>query len=327
MRLIRPASAAAAAVVFAAASAAWLVAPTAAHADTSCSLLGGKTSNGTTVTVTGSVDCQTTSDSPGGGGGGGGSVPPCWLAPRFTGKALYDLMHGSGTGGLSNQEYFLAIPHPGQEDQYKDVPPDQGLWWVPVSNGTPEGDACAIALYWPEFAPPPQVGGPTDAPRMSVQQASDMAMKQLKLPPLNITLSPAANTYVNLPTWVYSNPRYPNPVSATATITIPVLGAGSYSVSATITATEQGGLQIQSGSGVSATDGGCGLWGSNSQGKNLTCGVIFTTPTTANQRIPVTVSTTWTITGPGVTTTRTDTDVAYATVREIQTGSNPTPLA
>ena len=300
--LLRPASVAVAAVVVAAMSVASAVAPPAARADGNCSLLGGKTSNGTTVTVTGSVDCTSTSTS---GGGGGSDLPPCWLAPRFTGKALYDLMNGTDTGGLSAMDFFLAIPHEGEQEKYKDVPPSQGLWWVPVSNGTAEGDACAYALYWPEFAPPPQAGGPTDAPVMSTQQASAMAMRQLQLPPLNITLSPAATTYVNLPTWVYSNPQYPNPVSATATITIPITGLGeNYTVSATITATEQGGLQIQSPAGASSvSDSGCGTWGSDSQGNNLTCGVI------------------WQVTGPGVDTTRTDTDTAFATVREVQTHS------
>ena len=91
--LLRPASVAVAAVVFTAMSVASAVAPP-ARAAGGCSLLGGKTSNGTTVTVTGSVDCTNTS---GVWGGGGGSVPPCWLAPRFTGQAMYDLMNGGDT--------------------------------------------------------------------------------------------------------------------------------------------------------------------------------------------------------------------------------------
>lgn len=316
-RLTRPAVLAIAVTTMVVTSAVSVIMPPAAHA-AGCSFVGGKTSNGTTVTVTGSVDC--TSSSGGGGGGGGSDLPPCWLAPRFTGQAMYDLMNGTGTGGLDPMQFFLAIPRPGQTDAHKNDPPTQGLWWVPVSDGTAEGDACAYALYWPEFAPPPDAGGPGNGlPVMDRQRASDMAMKHLQLPPLNITLSPAAATYVNLPTWVYSNPQYPNPVSATATIQIPVTGWGTYTVSATITATETGGLQIQSPDGASSvTDSGCGTWGSNSQGNHLTCGVVFKQPTGGNQ-FPVTVSTTWHVTGPGVDTTRTDTDTAFATVREIQT--------
>lgn len=315
-RLTRPAVLALAVATMAVTSALSVIAPPVAHAG-GCSFLGGKTSNGTTVTVSGSVDC--TSASGGGGGGGGSDLPPCWLAPRFTGPAMYDLMNGGDTSGLSPEQFFLAIPRPGETDAHKSDPSTSGVWWVPVSDGTAEGDACAYALYWPEWGPPPGAGNPPGFPVMDEQRASDMAMNHLQLPPLNITLSPAATTYVNLPTWVYSNPRYPNPVSATATIDIPVTGWGDYTVSATVTATETGGLQIQSAAGASSvTDSGCGTWGSNSQGGSLTCGVIFKQPTGANQ-FPVTVSTTWHVTGPGVDTTRTDTDTAFATVREIQT--------
>lgn len=317
-RLTRPAAVAIAVAIAVAASAVSVIAPPMARAD-GCSLLGGKTSNGTTVTVTGSVDCTSTSGG-GGGGGGGSDLPPCWLAPRFTGQAMYDLMNGGDTGGLSSQQFFLAIPRPGETDAHKSDPPTQGLWWVPVSDGTAEGDACAYALYWPVFAPPPEAGGPGNGlPVMDQQRASDMAMNHLKLPTLNITLSPAAATYVNLPTWVYSNPRYQDPVSVTATISIPITGVGVYTVSATITAAETSGLQIQSAAGgASITDSGCRDYGSNAQGGNLTCGVIFKQPTGGKQ-FPVTVSTTWHVTGPGVDTTRTDTDTAFATVREIQT--------
>lgn len=317
MRLIkRSALAASAALMFAAASAAAVVTAPAARA-AGCTLVnGGATSNGTTVVVQGS--CSSTSSSGGGGGGGGGgwSPPPCWLAPKYSGKALYDNFHG----GVDNIG-FLAIPRPSQPpEQYKDIPPSKDVWWVPVSDGTPAGDACAYALYWPEWAPPPQAGGPPGYPIMNTQQASAMALKALQLPPLNVQLHPGVKTYVNLSTYVTA--QYQDPVSATATISIPMNGIPNspFTVSATITAKVVGGLKISVPAGVGVVyDGACGDHGSAAQGNNLRCGVRFTTPSGSSE-FPVTVSTTWLVTGPGVPpgTTRTDTETKNITVDEIQ---------
>jgi hypothetical protein len=314
--VIRPTLTAAAALTFAMAGLATVgtvvVAP-AAHAS-GCSLLGGSTSNGTTVTVTGSVDCSSSSGvSP--GSGGSGSLPPCWLAPRYTGKALWDNFHGN-----VDNIGFLAIPRLGQAEQHKNDPPSQGVWWVPVSNGTAAGNSCAYALYWPEWGPPPGQGTPPRYPVMNTAQASAMARKHLKLPALGEQINPRRRSIVNLPTWVYTA-RYQNPVSATATISIPVLGMGmTYSVSATVTGTLVGGLHISvpAGSGT-VTDGGCGAYGSDSQNGGLTCGVTFTEPSpSATTPFPVKVTTNWHITGPGVDTYASDSDTAYATVAEIQ---------
>lgn len=301
----------AAAVALASATVGAVAEAPAAHAS-GCSLLGGRTSNGTTVQVTGSVSCSSSIGGSGGSGGGSVSVPPCWLAPRYTGKQLWDNFHGS-----VDNIGFLDIPRPGQAEQYKNTPPSKGVWWVPVSNGTPQGDACAYALYWPEFGPPPGQGTPPGYPAMNARTASAMAEKQLQLPNLDVQLNPRNRSYVNLPTWVYAH--YQNPVSATATINIPVLGMGfTYSVSATVTATVNGGLHITvpAGSGH-VTDGGCGAYGSSSQNGGLTCGVTFTEPSAAAP-FPIRVTTSWHVTGPGVNTYRTDSETVNADVAEIQ---------
>lgn len=287
----------------------------AASAATGCTELGGATSNGTTVEVTGSVTC--TSSSGGAGGGFPASVPPCWLAPRYTGKALWDNFHGN-----VDNIGFLAIPKPGQAYKYRKTPASVGVWWVPVSNGTAAGNACAYALYWPVFGPPPQPGATIPGfPVMSQTQAGALALKSLKLPTINVALNPTTNTYVNLPTWVHTN-HYKDPVSVTATIRIPVIGMGyTFTVSATITATEQGGLRLSMDAPGSITDRGCGLYGSDSQSGGLTCGMVFTAPTGATG-YPVTAQTTWKVTGPGVNVTRTDkSDVVDATVSEIQSAN------
>lgn len=316
--LIRPALAAAAALTFASAGVAATVSAPTARAAGGCSFSYGAHGNGTSVTVSGSASCSSSSTGGGGSTGGGDwTAPPCWLAPHFTGKAMYKLMNGGNTGGLSSQQYFLDIPKSGEDAAHKNDPAAKGVWWVPVSNGTPAGDACAYGLYWPVWGPPPTAGVAMPGfPVMNVQQASAIAFQQLKLPNITVKQNPATNSYVNLPTWVYTN-QYPDPVSATATISIPVIGYGTFSVSATVTATEVGGLQISAPNGDVA-DSGCGKWGSASQNGGLTCGVKFTQPS-GNAPFPITVSTTWHITGPGVDTTRTDTSpTAYATVYEIQ---------
>ncbi|HEY3953806.1 MAG TPA: hypothetical protein VGM53_10545 [Streptosporangiaceae bacterium] len=304
------------AVAFGSATIGAVAAAPPAHAS-GCSLLGGATSNGTTVQVTGSVSCSSSSGAGGGSGSSGGSgyaAPPCWLAPRYTGKSLWDNFHGS-----TDHIGFLAIPRPGQAEQYKNTPPSKGVWWVPVSNGTAAGDTCAYGLYWPEFGPPPTPGsaGPAGYPVMNQREASAMAEKQLQLPPLDVQLSPRTRTYVNLPTWVSAH--YQNPVSATATISIPVLGTGIiYTVRATVTARVSGGLHISVPGGTGqVADSGCGPYGSGSQGNHLSCGVTFTEPSTAGP-FPITVSTTWHVTGPGVNTYRPDSQTAHATVAEIQ---------
>jgi hypothetical protein len=316
--LIRPALALAVMLTFAAVGTGSLVSAPAAHAAGGCSPSLGASGNGTTIVVTGSVTCSSSSTE-GGGSTGGGTVPPCWLAPRLTGKSMYQLMQTGNTGGLSSQQFFLDIPKPGEAAQYKNAPATQGVWWVPVSDGTAAGNACAYALYWPVWGPPPTPGATVPGfPVMNVEEASAIAFKHLQLPNLNVELNPATKSYVNLPTWVYSNPQYPDPVSATATISIPVIGYGTFSVSATVTATEAGGLQISLPSGGGAADdNGCGNWGSDSQSGGLTCGVTFTQPS-GNAPFPVTVSTTWNITGPGVDTTRTDNQTVNATVYEVQ---------
>jgi hypothetical protein len=320
--LIRPALALAVVLTFAAVGTGTLVSAPAAHAAGGCSFGYGASGNGTTVSVTGNVNCSSSSTGGGGSTGGGVTAPPCWLAPLLTGKAMYQLMQTGNTGGMSSQQFFLDIPHPGQAAQYKNDPVTQGVWWVPVSNGTAAGNACAYALYWPAWGPPPTPGATIPGyPVMNEQEASAIAFNHLKLPNLHIRLNPpvGGKSYVNLPTWVYSDPQYPDPVSATATISIPVIGAGiTFSVSATVTATEVGGLQISLPSGGGTVDeSGCGNWGSDSQSGGLTCGVTFNQPS-GNAPFPVTVSTTWNITGPGVDTTETDTRTVNATVYEIQ---------
>lgn len=334
MRLLsRSALAAAAALTLTASAAvAVAVAPT-ARAGTSCSFAYGSTGNGTTVSVQGS--CTTTSSTDGGGGGGSSSIPPpCWLAPRFTGKAMWDLMNGTGTGGLTSQQFFLAIPRPGDDKKYKDdTQESQGVWWVPVSDGTPAGDACAYGLYWPEWGPPPSPGVTTlgGNPTMSVETAAAVAYAHLQLPDIQVSLNrrstdPAnpTKTYVNLPTWVEAD--YTSPVSDTATISIPIAGGAPFQVSATVTATEKGGLDISvpPGTGDVVTSG-CqndGDTGSLNQGSGMICGVKFTQPSPSGDApYPVTVTTTWDITGPGVQATRTKSGTASAIVDEIQSVS------
>lgn len=317
MRFVtRSALAASAAIAFAAASAVAVATAPAARAATCSVVNAGATSNGTTVVVSGSCTSSSSSGGGGGGGGGGWSPPPCWLAPKYSGKALYDNFHG----GVDNIG-FLAIPRPSQDPaNYKDTPPSQDVWWVPVSDGTPAGDACAYGLYWPEWAPPPQSGGPAGYPIMNTKQASAMALKSLQLPPLNVQLHPDGTTFVNLPTYVTA--QYDPQVSATATISIPMEGipGSPFTVSATVTATVVGGLKISVPAGVGvAVSRGCGDLGSAAQGNGLTCGVRFTKPS-GSTKFPVTISTTWRVRGPGVPagTIRTATQIVQATVNEIQ---------
>lgn len=175
--------------------------------------------------------------------------PPCWYAPYLgakdfkakMSKSIEDSLSAPGIGGTASSAIGEVQRH--YEDDYgwtdtpgyKDYNVDkdgQGMFWGGVENPN-EPDvlkrtACSDLPFWVDNgeAPPPQ-----HEEAINPEMLAALAYQHMQLPDTKVTLAPAANTKVNLPTWAWLDGAVFDEVQATAALNVP-----GFNIQATTTA-------------------------------------------------------------------------------------------
>jgi enoyl reductase len=170
------------------------------------------------------------------------SPPPCWYAPKYTPEQLQKAMEPVWEAGSTGYEWDAK-----QRDRYvngkpyKDFNKDKtgkGYFWDSfVDEDFPPGwDACTKEPFWVDQGAPP----PADIQNaVTPEILAELAYAEVRVPSTKVTLAPAAQTKVNLPTWAWLDAADFKPVSVTASV--PVIG-----IAATATA-EPVSLRIEPG--------------------------------------------------------------------------------
>ncbi|MEV0238962.1 hypothetical protein AB0I06_03335 [Streptomyces sp. NPDC050674] len=186
--------------------------------------------------------------------------PPCWYAPKYTPEQLQKAMEPVWEAGSTGYEWDAK-----QRDRYvngkpyKDFNKDKtgkGYFWDSfVDEDFPPGwDACDEEPFWVDQGAPPPAGIKN---AVTPEILAELAYAEVRVPGTKVTLAPAAQTKVNLPTWAWLDAADFKPVSVTASV--PAIG-----IQATATA-EPVSLRIEPGtkdavtypaSGVCAIDDG-----------------------------------------------------------------------
>lgn len=170
------------------------------------------------------------------------SPPPCWYAPMFTPEQLQNYLEPIWEAGSTGYEWDAKQREKyDADDEEKGFNKDKsgkGYWWGSyVDRSFPPGwDSCTKDYFWVDTG---------DAPPADVENAvtpeilAELAYAQIRVPGTEVTLAPAEETKVNLPTWAWLDGAEFKPVSVTASV--PVLG-----MNATATA-EPVSLEIKAG--------------------------------------------------------------------------------
>ena len=170
------------------------------------------------------------------------SPPPCWYAPMFTPEQLQNYLEPIWEAGSTGYEWDAKQREKyDADDEKKGFNKDKsgkGYWWGSyVDRSFPPGwDSCTKDYFWVDTG---------DAPPADVENAitpeilAELAYAQIRVPGTEVTLAPAEETKVNLPTWAWLDGAEFKPVSVTASV--PVLG-----MNATATA-EPVSLEIKAG--------------------------------------------------------------------------------
>lgn len=161
--------------------------------------------------------------------------PACWYAPKYNPKDFKDYVEhiwGLGsTGGEWDNEQRKR--YEGGEP-YTDFNLDKagkGYWWDsyvnPARIADPASTSCDKPYFWVDTGNPP----PADIPEaITPEILAQLAYAEIRVPDTAITLAPAREQKVNLPTWAWLDNAEFKPVSVTASV--PVLN-----IQATTTAT------------------------------------------------------------------------------------------
>ncbi|MFG2511788.1 hypothetical protein [Streptomyces sp. NPDC048584] len=170
------------------------------------------------------------------------SPPPCWYAPMYTPEQLQNYLEPIWEAGSTGYEWDAKQREKyNATDEKKGFNKDKsgkGYWWGSyVDRSFPPGwDSCTKDYFWVDTG---------DAPPADVENAitpeilAELAYAQIRVPGTEVTLAPAEETKVNLPTWAWLDGAEFKPVSVTASV--PVLG-----IDATATA-EPVSLEIKAG--------------------------------------------------------------------------------
>ncbi len=168
--------------------------------------------------------------------------PPCWYAPKYTPEQLQKEMEPIWDAGSTGHEWDAE-----QRDRYvnghpyKDFNKDktgEGYFWDSfVNEDFPPGwDSCDEEPFWVDQGDPPPANIEN---AVTPEILAELAYAEIRVPSTEVTLAPAGETKVNLPTWAWLDAADFKPVSVTASV--PVIG-----ISATATA-EPVSLRIQPG--------------------------------------------------------------------------------
>ncbi|MFE7900765.1 hypothetical protein ACFU3E_25300 [Streptomyces sp. NPDC057424] len=168
--------------------------------------------------------------------------PPCWYAPKYTPEQLQKYLEPTWEAGSTGYEWDAE-----QRDRYvnghpyKDFNKDKegkGYFWDSfVNRDFPPGwDSCEEPIFWVDEGDPPPANIDN---AVTPEVLAELAYAEIRVPGTKVTLAPAAQTKVNLPTWAWLDAADFKPVSVTASV--PVIG-----IAATATA-EPISLRIEPG--------------------------------------------------------------------------------
>lgn len=230
---------------------------------------------------------------------------PCWREPMMTAEEMHRFK-------VTERRQDSSLPPSERGTSGEDVRDaaaklnEKGMWWGPAANwGDPAAEACYAGLAEPVWVPE----GTTPPGGITFEQLLQLARAALTVPEPKIKLSPDADSYVNLETWVWLEGAQATPRSVTATLP----GV----MSATVTATPQG-LEIKSGTtddrATVAKD--CGPTGHPyKKGGEFRCGVRYLRASIDQPRkvYTLTVTAVWNVTGGG--TGGNATALTYAPIR------------
>ncbi|MEU2913715.1 hypothetical protein ACFYM3_14915 [Streptomyces massasporeus] len=160
------------------------------------------------------------------------SPPPCWYAPKYTPDQLKKYLEPTWEAGSTGYEWDAK-----QRDRYvnghpyKDFNKDKtgkGYFWDSfVNKDFPPGwDSCEEPIFWVDQGDPPPANIEN---AVTPKVLAELAYAEIRVPGTKVTLAPANQTKVNLPTWAWLDAADFKPVSVTASV--PVIG-----VTATATA-------------------------------------------------------------------------------------------
>lgn len=213
--------------------------------------------------------------------------PACWYEPAFspkqlagTVKALRGLESLPFIGGAADV-LGDALDKRYKDGEYKNYNLDKqgkGMFWAAVKNKNrlddPEVNSCTKPPFWVDEGDTP------DEPlAVSPRILAEYAYDELPIPGTEVTMAPAGETKVNLPTWVWLDRAKFRKVSATASLP-------GTSLSATTTA-EPVSLRIEPGTKDARTypaSGECALgeggrigepWARGKAKRTPPCGVEY----------------------------------------------------
>ncbi|AMW12612.1 hypothetical protein A4E84_25885 [Streptomyces qaidamensis] len=232
------------------------------------------------------------------------SPPPCWYAPKYTPEQLKKYLEPTWEAGSTGYEWDAK-----QRDRYvnghpyKDFNKDKtgkGYFWDSfVNKDFPPGwDSCEKPIFWVDQGDPPPANIEN---AVTPEVLAELAYAEVRVPSTKVTLAPAAQTKVNLPTWAWLDAADFKPVSVTASV--PVIG-----IAATATAVPTS-LRIEPGtkdavtypaSGVCAiNDGRIGEpYAKGKANRTPPCGVRYLR-SSGDGTYPLQATVTWKITWTG----------------------------
>ncbi|MGW0361897.1 hypothetical protein [Streptomyces sp. NPDC002990] len=243
---------------------------------------------------------------------GNWTPPACWYEPRTAAefKAHVEDMYTSTVNYPGQHSYaksavgqYRDIYKDGKYKNYNLDKADQGAFWVAVRDknreNEPGASACSDLPEWVENGTPPPF-----RQAVTPEILAQSAYSRISIPDSEVTLAPAANTKVNLPTWAWLDRSVFKPVSVTAT-----LSAGGTTLSATVTATAQSmrlkpGTQdatLHPGSGECALNPGGGIgtpFTAGSENQTPPCGVTYLR-SSGGGTYPLQATVTWTVSWTG----------------------------
>ncbi|MFE9613685.1 hypothetical protein [Streptomyces sp. NPDC006012] len=184
--------------------------------------------------------------------------PACWYAPKYTPENLQAHLEPIWAADSTGYEWDSK-----QREKYNALDPDKGFnkdkagdgyWWGSYVNESypPGWDACYDKEYfWVDKGDAPPAGIKNV---ITPEILAGLAYNEIRVPGTKVTLAPAGQTKVNLPTWAWLDGADFKPVSVTASV--PVLD-----LTATATA-EPLSLKIEPGTADAVTypaSGVCGI--------------------------------------------------------------------
>ncbi|MFJ4920131.1 hypothetical protein [Streptomyces sp. NPDC088725] len=229
--------------------------------------------------------------------------PPCWYAPMYSPAEFQKMQEAIWNVDSTGPEFDAA-----QRDRYVNGKPytdfnkdkaGKGYWWSSHANESfpPGWDGCTKQDFWVDKGDPP----PNYPQIIKPETLAGLAYEKVVVPTTKVSLSPAANTKVNLPTWAWLDKGEFHPVSVTASV--PALG-----ISATTTATPVS-VKLEPGTPDATTypaSGVCEFGADGSIGakytpghadKNPPCGITYLRSSgdgTFNLRATITWKISWT---------------------------------